>query len=155
LLLGLQEIEEDLRFSCNQFVLGLCEKFQFLYAVLEPQFWTHFVVVLLNLNSENLGLEYILLALSLRVEILGTGQTLISLHCRVMWSPLKKHFQHALKDALGLHHFNNHHAFPIEFVEFLSSLWMSFEGQSHYVTSWLLRRLHHWQWHVVKSSDIM
>ncbi len=49
LLLGLQEIEEDLRFSCNQLVLGLCQKFQFLYSVLEPQFWTHFVVVLLNL----------------------------------------------------------------------------------------------------------
>lgn len=35
LLLGLREIEEDLIFSCNQLVLGLCEKFQFLYSVLE------------------------------------------------------------------------------------------------------------------------
>jgi hypothetical protein len=31
----------------------------------------------------------------------------------------------------------NHHVFPIEYVEYLSSLWMSFQEQSHYTTSCL------------------
>jgi hypothetical protein len=40
-------------------------------------------------------------------------------------------FPASLKDPLGLHH-AEHHVFRIYSVEYLSSLWMSFKGQSHY-----------------------
>ncbi len=39
-------------------------------------------------------------------------------------------------DPLGLHH-ANHHMFPILYVEYLSSLWMSLKGQGDSATSHL------------------
>jgi hypothetical protein len=44
-----------------------------------------------------------------------------------------KAFPASLKDPLGLHH-TEHHVFRICSVEYLSSLWMSFKGQSHYAS---------------------
>jgi hypothetical protein len=66
------------------------------------------------------------------------AKSLVSLHSNVMWSQstIETFQASSLKHPLGLHH-ANHHVFPISYVEYLSSLWMSFKGQSHYA----MRRL--------------
>ncbi len=59
----------------------------------------------------------------------GMGQSLVSLHSRVVWSSLKKHLLHNCRNPLGLHH-ANHHVLPIQYVEYLSFLsWILTKGE--------------------------
>jgi hypothetical protein len=83
-----------------------------------------------------------LLAMSSKVQTLWCTQkrakSLVSLHTNVIWSQstIETFQASSLKHPLGRHH-ANHHVIPISYVEYLSSLWMSFKGQSHYA----MRRL--------------
>jgi hypothetical protein len=61
-----------------------------------------------------------------------TGQKfgIPTFYVHVEKSTIEETFQASLNDPVGLRH-ANHYVFPIQYVEYLSSLWMSFEEQSH------------------------